>query len=274
MARLMAAETPSVPWVDCSTPATGQHVGAPAAVHRCRGREPSRGRPQDVGGDAAHRLGALGPPPAHRRAHGIPARGARGDVVVVDEPLVDEHVGQGEQHDEVGARHRGEVDAGAVVGEPGRRRRPRVDHDQTAARPGPGEVLDEWRHRRGGVRPDDEHGVRAPEVGEREGEAAVDPQGAVGPGGGRRHAEPAVVVDVRRAQHDPSELAQACRPSRWSARPRRTPRPRRGRALPGWRPGASARGRAPRPRSPARAARGGRRHRPAARAAWSGGRSR
>ena len=101
-----------------------------------------------------------------------------------------------------------EVDAGAVLGEPGGGRRPRVDDDQPAARARPGQVLDEGRHRRGEVGADEEHGVRTPEVGQREGQAAVDAEGAVGPGGGRGHAEPAVVVDVRRAQHDPGELAQ------------------------------------------------------------------
>ena len=49
-------------------------------------------------------------------------------------------------------------------------------------------------------------------------------------GGRRRHAEPAVVVDLRGAEHDPGELARARTPSRWSARRRRRPRTRPGRA--------------------------------------------
>ena len=47
--------------------------------------------------------------------------------------------------------------------------------------------------------------------------------------GARRHAEAAVVVDVRRAERDARELARAGRPSRWSASRRRTRRPCRGR---------------------------------------------
>ena len=46
------------------------------------------------------------------------------------------------------------------------------------------------------------------DVGERERHAAVDAERPGGRGGRRGHAEPAVVVDVRRAQRDPGELAQ------------------------------------------------------------------
>ena len=187
---------------------SGEHVGAPSAVRGRRGREQAGSGAQGVGGDAAHRLRALGPPPRDRGAHGIPPGGSGGHVLLVDEPLVDEDVGEGEQDDEVAARHGGEVDAGPAVGQPCRRRGPRVDDDQAPARPRAGEVLHEGRHRRCGVGADDEHGVRAPEVREREGQAPVDAEAAVGAGRGRGHAEPAVVVDVRRAQHDPRELAQ------------------------------------------------------------------
>ena len=114
----------------------GQHVRAAAAVHRRRGREPTGRGAQHVGGDAAHRLGALGPPPRDRREHGVPAGRALAHVLLVDEALV-EDVRQGEEDDEVGARHRGEVDAGAVLGELRGRRATGVDDDQPTPRPGP-----------------------------------------------------------------------------------------------------------------------------------------
>ena len=50
--------------------------------------------------------------------------------------------------------------------------------------------------------------VGAVEVLERERQPAVDAEGAVAGGGGRRHAVPAVVVDAARAEREPGELAE------------------------------------------------------------------
>ena len=189
-------------------PAAGQHVGTTPTVHRRgRGQQP-RDRPQRVGGDAAHGLGPLGPPARHRGPHGVPAGRPRGEVRLVTQALVDEDVGEREQHDEVGPGHRGEVDPRAVLGELRRGRETGVDEHQPSPRPGAGEVLDERRHRGCGVRAHDEDGVGSPEVGEREGEPPVDPERAVGARCRRRHAEPAVVVDERRAQDDARELPE------------------------------------------------------------------
>ena len=65
---------------------------------------------------------------------------------------------------------------------------------------------------------------------------------------GRGHAEPAVVVDVRGAAAPPGRTCRARRPSRWSARRRRTPRRCPRRARPGCGGSRPRPGRAPRPR--------------------------
>ena len=137
----------------------GQHVRAAAAVHRRRGREPTGRGAQHVGGDAAHRLGALGPPPRDRREHGVPAGRALAHVLLVDEALVGERCVRARRTTRsvpgTGARRSAPSSVSCAVAER------RGDDDQPTP-PRPGEVLDEWRHRRGGVRADDEHGIRAP----------------------------------------------------------------------------------------------------------------
>ncbi len=65
-----------------------------------------------------------------------------------------------------------------------------------------------WRHGLGEIAADQQDGVRAGDVGERERQPTVETEGAQPRGRGRRHAEPPVVVDHRRPQHDPGELAQ------------------------------------------------------------------
>ena len=91
---------------------------------------------------------------------------------------------------------------------------------------------------------------------ERERQAAVDAERPVAPRPRRRrHAEPAVVVDVRRAQRDPGELAQLVR--LLVGQPAAAEHGDRVGAVLGAGCAASRRprGRAPRPRSPARARR-------------------
>ena len=70
------------------------------------------------------------------------------------------------------------------------------------------EVLHGRRHgvRRVGADEQDRGGLG--DIGQRERQPAVDAERAVAGGGGRGHAEPAVVVDHRRAQRDPGELAE------------------------------------------------------------------
>ena len=58
------------------------------------------------------------------------------------------------------------------------------------------------------VRAGEQHDLGVVEVGDRERQPAVDAERPVAGRGRRRHAEPAVVVDLRRAQRDAGELAQ------------------------------------------------------------------
>ena len=145
--------------------------------------------------------------------------------------------------------------AGAAPARRGGRRCARgVDDDQPAARPRcSARCRDERRHRLGGVarRPAGRR-RRRPRSVERERQAAVEPEGADAGGGRRRHAEPAVVVDVRGCRRATRANLPSGRPSRWSARRRRRPRPRRARAVADAARAGRRRGRAPRPRSPAR----------------------
>jgi hypothetical protein len=103
----------------------------------------------------------------------------------------------------------GEVGAGerlqVPVRELRRGRATRVDDDV----PGPAlEPLHRGRHGVGRVAAHEEHDVGVGDVGERERQPAVDAEGAVRRRGGRRHAEPAVVVDHRAAQGNAGELAE------------------------------------------------------------------
>ena len=125
----------------------------------------------------------------------------------------------------------------------------RVDDD--VRRPGGPAGVEELhgrRHRRGRVGPDQQDRLRLGDVGERERQAAVDAEGPVARGGGRRHAEPAVVVDRRRAAARPARTCRTRTPSRWSARRRRSSRRASRPCSACGRPDARRRsGRAPRP---------------------------
>ena len=93
-----------------------------------------------------------------------------------------------------------------------RRRPPRIDDDQLAAvallRL---EVPHDRRHRLGDVAADEQDDVRVRDVGERKRQPAIDAERLDGGGRRRRHAEAAVVVDVRRAERDARELAEPVR---------------------------------------------------------------
>lgn len=116
-----------------------------------------------------------------------------------------------EQQGEVGAGHRLQVQALAVVGQPGGRGAPRVDHDEAARGLRTGQVTDERRHRLGDVRAEQQDRVGPVEVVERKRQAAVDPEGPIARRSRRRHAVPAVVVDAARAEREPRELAEQVR---------------------------------------------------------------
>ena len=126
--------------------------------------------------------------------------------------IVGEHdVQQAEQEHEVGAGHELDVLPCAVVGESGGGAAARVDHDEPAALADRSEVLDGRRHRVGQVAAEQQHRVAVLQVGQRERQPAVDAESAVRRRSGRRHAEPAVVVDHPGAQGEPGELAQLVR---------------------------------------------------------------
>ena len=188
--------------------ASGEDVGAAAAARRGRGGEQASGVPQQRGRDAGDGLRAFWPPGVDHwqdlAEAGRTCRQKRG----VEQRLVDDHVQEPQQQRQVRARRGLEVDAAAVVGEQRGRRPPRVDDEQAAGGPGGGQVCDGGRHRLGDVAADEQHRLGAAEIRERERQSAVHPERAESGGGRRGHAEAAVVVDVRRAQHDPGELAQ------------------------------------------------------------------
>ena len=93
-----------------------------------------------------------------------------------------------------------------------RRRAPRIGHDQRAAvallRL---EVPHDRRHRLCHVAAHEQNHFGVRNVFERKRQAAIDAQRLRRAGGRRRHAESAVVVDVRRAERDARELPQQVR---------------------------------------------------------------
>ncbi len=154
---------------------------------------------------AGHPLDPLRPPGGDRPAYLVEAGGARGDVLLVDVAARDQHVQHAQGEREVGAGHGLHEHVGPVRG----RRPPRVDHDDlAAARAQRVEVARGGRHGLGEVRPDQHEHVGLLDVGERERQPAVDAEGAVAGGRGRRHAPAAVVVDLAGPERDPGELAE------------------------------------------------------------------
>ena len=165
------------------------------------------GCPQPRRGHAGDALHAFRPVAGDGRADAVEAARALLDVVRVAGTGLGQQVQQPVGQREVGARQRLQVD----------RRRPRggrharVDDDQAAtAFALDVEVAHRRRHRLGQVAADEHDHIGLLDVGEREREP-VEPERALGRRRGRRHAEPAVVVDAARAQDDPGELAEQVR---------------------------------------------------------------
>jgi hypothetical protein len=193
--------------------AARQHVRAgPAVYRRGGGQQPSH--PAELGGgNARDGLDPFRPPACDRARDVVEPGGALREVRAVGESFGEHHVEEPEQDGEVRAGHGREVHAtGGLfrrrVRQPGGRGPPRVDDDEPARRPRPGEMLHGRRHGLGQVRAEEQHRLRTPDVGQREGQTAVDAEGPVHPGCRRGHAEPAVVVDVRGTQHRARELAE------------------------------------------------------------------
>lgn len=112
----------------------------------------------------------------------------------------DDGVQDAERQSEIGAGRGREVQARELGG----RRPPRVDDDQVGAP----QVLGERRHRLGRVGPGEQHDVGVAQIGDGERHPAIGPERLAPRGGGRGHAEPAVVVDLRRPERDAGELAE------------------------------------------------------------------
>ena len=109
------------------------------------------------------------------------------------------------RQDRVAAGHQPQVQRRLLGG----RGAPRIDDDQLAASQALRlEVLHDRRHRLRDVGADEQDGVGLGDVGDGERQAAIEPEGAQARRRGRRHAEAAVVVDVRRAERDARELAE------------------------------------------------------------------
>ncbi len=184
------------------------------------------------GEDVGAALGVAGPRQrrdrgAHRRHRdpgdpldplGQPLRGHRPEVVEAGRPLLDEAavgipLGDGEvEHPErqgrIGAGAQLQMQAPAVEGLRRGRGEARVGDHEPAGVGRPHEVGEEGRHGLGRVGAEEQHRVRRADVGDREGQPAIEAE-APDPGcRGGAHAPPAVVVDLARAQRDASELAQ------------------------------------------------------------------
>ncbi len=153
-------------------------------------------------GDPLH---PLGPVRGHHPAHRTESRSPRGDVRLVDVTPGDRDVQQPVRQRQVSPRRDLQVQRGT----PGRRRLPRIDHDQRAAVVLLiGQPPRERRHRLSNIAACQQDGTGRGEIRQREGQPAVDAEGSR-PGRSRRgHAEPAVIVDIRCTQRDPGELAQ------------------------------------------------------------------
>ena len=90
------------------------------------------------------------------------------------------------------------------------------------------EILHDRRHRLGGVGANQQDRFGPRDVLEREGQAAIDAEGAQAGGGGRGHAEAARCSRCSRCARRRARICRGGRPSRWSARRRRRRRRRRG----------------------------------------------
>jgi hypothetical protein len=163
--------------------AAGEDVGPAAAPRRAGVREEPRRAPQLGDGHPCDALHALRPPRGQAGAQLVDAVDPLREVVPVDQTLGPQDLGEAQQQDEVGAGQRAEMQAATVGGEGSGRRAPGVDDDQPARLLRPGQVGAERRHRLGGVGPHEQDGARPVEIGERERQPAVQPEGPAPAGG-------------------------------------------------------------------------------------------
>ncbi len=130
---------------------------------------------------------------------------------------------QGQQHDQVGARYRLQVDACTVLGEVGGGAAAGVDDDQAAALADAGEVRDRRRHGLGEVAPEQQDGLRAGQVGERERQARGRARASGWPLRRRCSCRSGRCSRCWRCPARPARTCPAGKPFRWSDRLRRRP---------------------------------------------------
>ncbi len=180
---------------------------APTGEDHRRGRraEHVRGRDQIVLGHSRQLRDACRVVGVHHRADVFESFGACRDVALVDQAVADADVEEAVGERRVGAGAQLEVDRRPLGG----RGRTRIGDDELpAVGPLRREVLHQRRHRLAGVAACEQNGACARDVLERERQPPVEPEGADRRRGAGRHAESAVVIDVRRLQCNASELAE------------------------------------------------------------------
>ena len=158
--------------------ALGVLLGAAGGQHHHPRRAPSSSAsatssPTSHAGDA---LDPFGPPGGDRAPYVVEAGGARGDVRLVDGTGRDDQVQQAEGDREIGAGDRLDEHVGALGGG----RAAWVDDDDAPAARAEGvEVSGSGRHRLGEVGPHEHDDVGLLDVGKRERQPAVEPEGPV-----------------------------------------------------------------------------------------------
>ena len=242
----------------------GGGVGAVGVLLGAAGGEDHRGA---RGGQLVHHRGQLGdreagdplhpvrPVGAHRAADRVEAGGAFRDVLLVDQAVPDRDVQQA-----VGQRQVGAAAPAAGAGARAARSRCDAGRPRCAGRP---RSRPRWKNRMAGgmvsagLLPTSSTTSASAMSANGNGMPAVDAERPGRCGGRRGHAEPAVVVDVRRAQPDPGELAQLV--GLLVGQPAAAEAAHRVRPVRAWvaRDGRRRPGPAPRPSSPGAAARRG-----------------
>ncbi len=179
---------------------------AAAQHHGGRGFAHDVGRLDDLplrhAGDA---LDAVGPVKGRDAADRLEPRSPLSDEIAVDEVVADGDMQEAGRQRAIGAGRRLQVQ-GSGLGGGGAAR---VDHDELAAA---GallvEILHQRRHCLGRVAARQQHGLGTRDVGDREGQAAIDAEGFQPGRRGRGHAEPPIIVDIGRADRDPGEFPE------------------------------------------------------------------
>ena len=174
---------------------------AGAGEHRNRATQRTHRNPGDT-------LGTFGPPLRSCAPEVVEAVGPVGDVVEIGITLGDRDVREPQRQRQIRARRQLQMYT-AVGDRPLHRGGPAwvCDH-QPAGSCGRHQMTDHRRHGLGDVAAEDDDALCRTEIGEWEGQSPIQAERLDARGRGRTHAEAAVVVDVRRTQCHPGELAQ------------------------------------------------------------------